>query len=173
VLFAASASATASDVTPSVTAAVEHKGDTYIVVATLHAPVPPEAAWAVLTDFDNMAKFMPSLKTSQIVERSEGKVLVRQTGTMELGTFKMPFESDRLIEPTPAMILSKQVRGNMQRVESTCAFAAIPGGTRVDYRVEMVPKTWIPESIAGPMMRSEIERQFNAVLREILRRKGE
>jgi ribosome-associated toxin RatA of RatAB toxin-antitoxin module len=172
-LLATSVTAIAEDVTPSVTATVEHKGDAYIVVATMHAPVQPDAAWAVLTDFDNMAKFMPTLKSSQVVNRSEGKLLVRQSGNMELGAFKMPFESDRLIEPTPALILSKQVKGSMQRVESTCAFVAITGGTRVDYRVEIVPKAWIPESIAGPMMRGEIERQFNAMLKEIMRRKGE
>jgi len=166
--------ASAADEPPSpVTVGVEHKGDVYIVVASFIAPVVPADAWAVLTDFDNMASFMPTLTSSRVLQRAEGRVLVQQRGRMELGTFKMPFESDRMIEMSPPDVIhSRQVRGNMQRVDSTTAFVAVPGGTRIDYRVEMVPKLWMPESVAQPLLHTEIERQFTAILREIIRRKG-
>ncbi len=159
---------------PTVTVGVEHKGDVYILVASFIAPVVPAEAWAVLTDFDQMATFMPTLKSSRVLRRAEDYVLVQQRGQMELGSFRMPFESDRKIELVPpGLIKSHQVRGNMQRVDSTTTFTQVPGGTRVDYRVELVPKLWMPESVAGPMMRDAIERQFTAVLREIIRRKTE
>lgn len=166
--------AAADDATQSVTVGIEHKGDVYIVVASLVAPVVPADAWAVLTDFDRMASFMPTLKSSRVLKRVEDNVLVQQRGQMELGAFRMPFESDRMIELVPpGLIRSHQVRGNMQRVDSTTTFTEVPGGTRVDYRVEIVPKLWIPEGVAGPMMRDAVERQFTAVLREIIRRKTE
>ncbi len=156
----------------SVTVAVEHKGETYIVTASFIAPVIPSAAWAVLTDFDHMADFMPTLKTSRVLQRAESSVLVQQHGQMELGTFRMPFESDRMIELSPpGLIHSRQLRGNMQRVDSTTTFTEVPGGTRIDYRVEIVPKLWMPETVAGPLLRSEVDRQFSAILREIVRRK--
>ena len=43
-------------------------------------------------------------------------------------------------------------------------------GTRIDYRVEIVPKLWMPETIAGPLLRTEVDRQFNAILKELIRR---
>jgi len=163
----------AEDTTQAVSVGVEHKGDVYVIVASLVAPVVPADAWAVLTDFDKMASFMPTLKSSRVLKRDEDNVLVQQRGQMELGAFRMPFESDRMIELVPpGLIKSHQVRGNMQRFDSTTTFTEIPGGTRVDYRVEMVPKLWMPEGVAGPMMRDAVERQFTAVLREIMRRKG-
>jgi hypothetical protein len=164
--------AAADDAKPSITVGIDHKGDVYIVVATLTAPVVPADAWAVLTDFDEMASFMPQLKSSRVLRRADDYVLVQQRGQMELGSFRMPFESDRKIEmEPPGLIRSHQVRGNMQRVDSTTTFTEIPGGTRVDYRVEIVPKLWIPEGVAGPMMRDAVDRQFTAVLKEIMRRK--
>ncbi len=175
VVVAVPMSATAADdAAQSVTVGIEHKGDVYIVVASLVAPVPQADAWAVLTDFDKMAAFMPTLKSSKVLKRVDDNVLVQQRGQMELGSFRMPFESDRMIELLPpGLIRSHQLRGNMQRVDSTTTFTEIPGGTRVDYRVEIVPKLWIPEGVAGPMMRDAVERQFTAVLREIIRRKTE
>lgn len=163
----------AEDPLSSVLVGVEHKGDAYIVVASLTVPVLPSDAWAVLTDFDHMADFMPTLKTSRVLKTAEGRILVQQRGTMEMGALRMPFESDRIIDLSPpGMIRSKQVRGNMQRVDSTTTFAEVPGGTRIDYRVEIVPRLWMPESIAQPLLHSEIERQFTAILREIVRRKS-
>lgn len=172
-LFAANAHA-ATDALPPVTVSVEHTGDVYVVVASLIAPVAPAAAWTVLTDFDHMADFMPTLKSSRVLKAVDNRVLVHQRGTMELGALRMPFESDREIEMSPpGVIHSRQVRGNMQRVDSTTTFNEIPGGTRVDYRVEIVPKLWMPESVAGPLLRSEVERQFTAIQRELVRRKNE
>jgi ribosome-associated toxin RatA of RatAB toxin-antitoxin module len=156
---------------PSVTVDVEHQGDAYVVVATLLAPVTPSAAWAVLTDFDHMADFMPTLTASRVLKRVDNNVLVQQSGKMELGTFRMPFESQRMVElAPPTTIHSRQLRGNMQRVDSTTTFSETPGGTRIDYRVEIVPKLWMPETIAGPLLRTEVDRQFNAILKELIRR---
>jgi ribosome-associated toxin RatA of RatAB toxin-antitoxin module len=161
----------AVDLVPGVTVGVERNGDGYVVVATLIAPGVPATAWAVLTDFDHMADFMPTLTSSRVLQRQDNRVLVQQRGKMELGTFRMPFESDRMIDmKPPGTIYSKQLRGNMQRVDSTTTFTELPNGTRVDYRVEIVPKLWMPESVAGPMLHDATERQFNAVLREIQRR---
>jgi hypothetical protein len=99
-------------------------------------------------------------------------MLVRQQGQMELGAVRMPFESDRIVELSPpSLIRSRQVRGNMQRVDSTTTFTPVPGGTRIDYRVEIVPKLWLPETVIGPLLRGEVERNFTAILREIVRRK--
>lgn len=157
---------------PSVSVGVEHKDDAYIVVASLVAPVVPADAWAVLADFDRMASFMPNLASSRVLQRTGRQLLVAQRGEMVLGVFRLPFESLRIVELSPPQsIRSTQLRGNFRRIDSATTFAAVPVGTRVDYRVEIVPSLWLPETIAEPMLRAEVERQFSAILREIVRRK--
>jgi carbon monoxide dehydrogenase subunit G len=175
-LIGLAAPASSADAPPAapVTVGVEHDGEVYVVIASFTAPVAPAAAWAVLTDFDHMADFMPSLKASRVLDHKDSKLLVEQRGTMELGTFRMPFESQRTIEMFPPnRIDSSQLRGNMQRVDSVTTVNEVPGGTRVDYRIEIVPKLWMPQNIAGPLLKNETERQFTAILKEIVRRKAE
>ncbi len=155
---------------PPVTVDVQHDGDVYVVVAALFAPVAPAAAWAVLTDFDHMSDFMPSLTASRVLKRVDNSVLVQQSGKTQLGTFRMPFESFREIDLAPPTIRSRQLRGNMQRVDSTTTFIEVPGGTRIEYRVEIVPKLWMPEKVAGPLLKGEVEKQLDAILNEIARR---
>ena len=170
VALATPACVPAAEPMPPVTVDVQHNGDVYVVVAALFAPVAPAAAWAVLTDFDHMSDFMPSLTASRVLKRVDNSVLVQQSGKTQLGTFRMPFESFREIDLAPPTIRSRQLRGNMQRVDSTTTFTEVPGGTRIEYRVEIVPKLWMPETVAGPLLKGEVEKQLDAILKEIVRR---
>ena len=138
----------------------------------LTAPADRVVVWGVLVDFDHMTEFLPNLATSRVLKRDGDRLLVEQTGRTDFGAIHMPWQSDREIELTPqTTIHSRQLRGNMQRVESVAKCSDVSGGTRVDYRVEMVLKGWLPESVAGSMMRDSMERQWGAMLNEIMKRK--
>src|SRR5687768_6465577 len=43
------------------------EGEEMTLTATVHAPVNPRVAWAVLTDFDRMPGWVPNLQESRIV----------------------------------------------------------------------------------------------------------
>jgi ribosome-associated toxin RatA of RatAB toxin-antitoxin module len=162
----------AAEASAPVTVEVEHNGDNYVATVVMIAPADRSIAWDVLSDFDHMTEFLPNLTSSRVLQRDGDRLLVQQSGRMEFGAVRMPWQSDREVQLTPQTVIhSRQLRGNMQRVESVARFSDVPGGTRVDYRVEMVPKLWMPESVAAPMMRDSMERQFSAMRDEIIKRK--
>jgi hypothetical protein len=58
---------------------VQERGSgTYVVTARFTIAEAPEIAWDVLTDYDNISRFMPDVRTSQVVERQERFVRIEQ-----------------------------------------------------------------------------------------------
>lgn len=137
-----------------------------------HAPVGPELAWEVLTDFDHMASFVPNLKTSQVTERSSDLLRVRQTGTARYGVFWTDFESEREIRLRfPREIRSLGIRGNVGHMESLMRLEPEPGGTLLRYHAQIQPDFWLPPLLGPAFVQHETAEQFSAMIREMVRRR--
>jgi carbon monoxide dehydrogenase subunit G len=151
---------------------VLREGGELIVDATLYAPVTPREAWAVLTDFERMAQWVPNLQSSQVLSKpGEMPLRVAQKGAGRVGPFRAPFESVREVELIPEHTMrSKNVAGNMRRMESTTRLFADPSGTRIDYHLEVAPDYWVPPLIGAAVMRGSIRDQFRAIVGEMERR---
>ncbi len=149
---------------------VERSGDHFIVDLTMHAPVPPARAWAVLTDFEHMASFVPNLTSSQITERGENKLKITQTGVARYGVFSSKYESVREIYLSPPNeIRAHGVGGNVSHLESVMRLEADGTGTKLTYHAEAAPDFWFPPVIGPALVRHETAEQFNAMLREMLK----
>jgi ribosome-associated toxin RatA of RatAB toxin-antitoxin module len=168
VLFAATASAdthVAIDVT--------RNGDAFEVNATLFAPVPLDVAWDVLTDFESMEEFVPNVSASRIVATDGNRLTIEQQGRARFGLFSFGFDSVRRVELTPrTQIRSTQLKGNMRRMESVTTFTPADGGTRLRYQVDVVPGALFPAALTERFMEHEIEEQFGAIVKEMVRRAG-
>ena len=151
---------------------VERSGSSFSVEVVMHVPVPVALAWAVLTDFDHMADFVPNLKTSQVVERGDSMLKISQKGTARYGVFTADFESMREIRLVPQReIHSHAVGGSAKRMDSVMRLEAEEGGTRLRYSLQVQPAVWFPPLIGPALVRHETAEQFSAVLREMVRRK--
>jgi carbon monoxide dehydrogenase subunit G len=151
---------------------VERIGDSFTVDLRMYAPVPPSLAWSVLTDFERMAEFVPNLSLSQILERGENTVRVRQKGTARYGPFSSDFESTREIRLIPKReIQAHGVGGNIKRMESLMRLEAEGEGTRLEYHAEVQPDFWLPPLFGPSFVRHETAEQFSAMIREMLRRR--
>ena len=73
---------------------------------------------------------------------------------------------------SPESIHSTQVRGSMRRLESTTKLLAEGAGTRLDYHIEMVPGAVAAVVLTRNFLEHELGEQFEAVLAEMVRRKG-
>lgn len=150
---------------------VVRKGDLFTVHAFLFAPVPPRDAWAVLTDFDGMAAFVPNLSESRVTSRSGERVTIAQKGVARFGPLSYPFESVREVELFPfEAVRSHNVGGNVSRVDSTTRLVAFERGTRISYYVEVMPGFWFPGVIGEAFLKHEIREQFEAIVKEMVRR---
>jgi len=139
--------------------------------AILVVPLPVRDAWAVLTDFDAMAQFVPNLAESRIIHRDGNRLTVLQKGSARFGPIHQSFELIRSVDLVPYQrVHSSNLAGNVRRVESTTTFSATPEGTAVAYQVEMTVDAALPAVVVEAFIRHEIRSQFEAIVREMMRR---
>lgn len=151
---------------------VERSRHGFSVDLQMHAPVSPSQAWAVLTDFDHMAAFVPNLKSSRVVERGENTLKVNQSGTARYGIITIDFESVRDIRLVPEReIHSHGVGGNVKHMESVMHLEPEADGTRLQYHADVEPDFWLPPLIGPSAVRHETAEQFSAILQEMARRR--
>lgn len=150
---------------------VDYKDGIYTASLRTRTPAPPAIVLAVLTDFEHMADFMPGLVSSRIVSRQGNIYQVAQRGKISFGPFSMSFESLRQIEVVDGQrILSHSLAGSARRMHSEMRIEPLEHGTRLDYRIEVEPETWIPSSLGANFLQHELAEQFNALTKEMFRR---
>lgn len=151
--------------------AVDYQDGRYSASLSLQLPVPPALALEVLTDFDHMADFVPNLASSQIVSHAGNVYRIVQQGKANFGPFSFKFSSERRIEWFPdGRLISQALSGSTKYMRSELHFQAVGSGTKISYRIEMVPDYWVPSSLGVGFMRHELAEQFSALGNEMLRR---
>lgn len=158
---------------PEVKVSITRGEETLInVEAVMHVAVSPQEAWAVLSDFDHFAEFVPNMQESRIVSKPGEPLLVAQKGKARYVLLSFSYESLREFELLPPdTIKSRVLKGNMKRMETVTKITPESGGSRIHYRNEAVPSFWVAPLIGSAFIRHETAEQFSAILREMLRRK--
>jgi len=151
---------------------VTYDGDTYVVVAQMFAPVNQAIAWDVLTDFANMAKWVPNVVESRIVKPGDKQMTIEQKGNAKFAGLSFSYTSLREIVLNPqATIQSTQVKGSMKKQVSLMTLSTEADGTKLQYRLELVP-TWPASSVVSPdFLKHETTEQFTAIIGEMVKRK--
>ncbi|WP_235943402.1 SRPBCC family protein [Zoogloea dura] len=162
---------------PAVTEAAVHVERTanggFAVDLVMLARVPPALAWAVLTDFEHMASFVPNLTRSQVLSSQGNLLQISQKGIARYGPFSTEFESIRDIQLTPKReIRAHGSGGNVRQMESLMQVEAADEGTRLRYHAEVLPGFWFPPWVGTALVRHETAEQFSAVINEMQRRQA-
>lgn len=145
--------------------------DTYVATIVMYSPAPPSVAWSVLTDFDNMGKFVPNVKESAVKARDGNTLTVEQKGTARFGLLSFPYTSVRRMELDPQKtILSTQVQGSMKKVVSLMKLSPEASGTRLDYRIELIPSGLASTVMSKDFLKNELTEQFTAIVGEMGKR---
>jgi carbon monoxide dehydrogenase subunit G len=175
--LACSSPARAADEPPPVVAErevnVQREGNSFSIDLVMQARVPPAVAWAVLTDFDHMAEFIPNLSHSQVLQRNENVLKISQKGKAHWGPLTMNFESLREVTLLPQReIRTHGLSGTIKRVESSMTLEAEGSGTRLHYHTEVEPGSWFPPLLGPAKVREETAAQFSAILQEMAQRQA-
>ena len=151
---------------------VEYRNGTYYANLSTRVAVPPARAFAVLIDFEHMPAFMPDLMSSRVTAQQNNVYVVAQRGKVKFGPFSMPYESERRIEVVDnnTKILSRSLAGSARRMQSEMRLLPWEQGTRLDYKIEIEPESWLPSSLGINFLQHELAEQFNALGQEMLRR---
>jgi len=149
----------------------ERRDGVYHASLTLQVAVPPALALEVLTGFDHLAEFVPNLTASRHVSQTGNLNRIAQQGRAGFGPFGFRFESERQVEVQPdGRLLSKALSGSTKYMRSELRVQGVGTGSRLDYRIEMIPEQWAPAVVGVSFMRHELAEQFTALLREMERR---
>ncbi len=151
---------------------VAQNGDGYVATIVMQAPVPPTVAWDVLTDFENMQKWVPNVKESKVVSNEGATTLtIEQKGTAKFGLLSIPYTSVRKMQLDPGKsILATQVQGNMKKLVSLMRVSTDGAGTRLDYKLEIVPSAIAASVMSKDFLKGELTDQFTAIVGEMVRR---
>jgi hypothetical protein len=141
------------------------------VEASFHVDVSPALAWRVMTDYEHMAAFVPTMKESRVLSVASDRLTVYQKGVASLAWFSHDWEMEREITLEPEVaIRSRALRGNVKRMEMETQLTPEGDGVRIRYRALTVPDFWVPPLIGPALMKSQVTEQFSALAAEMHRR---
>jgi hypothetical protein len=150
---------------------VVRDGATMRVDSELRVRANPRDVWNVLTDYDNMPRFVSTLKSSAIEKRSGNRLQVTQRGTVQFGLLGFPFTTVRQIDLVPhTEVRTRVLDGSMKSSEFVTTIIATPGETRILQHGTVVPDIWIPPGIGPAIIAERTRVQWQEFRAEILRR---
>lgn len=146
-------------------------GEGFDVEASAEFEAGVELAWAVLTDYDRLAEFIPGMKQSRVVSREGLQVVVDQSGEASLLFFTFPIQVRLAIEEHPFdRVESRAISGNFRELSGNYLLEV--HGTRLllRYSGRMTPDFAVPPLIGTLLVRNTVAKRFRAMVDEILRR---
>ena len=127
----------------------------------------PAVVWRILTDYNHLADYLPNLKSTRVVSRNGGTVIVEQLGTARFLFFSRTI---RLVvqvnERAPDRIDIGLIEGDMKVYRASWELRPLAGatGTRVVYTATIVPKFDVPGIVGTNVVRNDIAKMMAAVL---------
>lgn len=150
---------------------VERFENAFQVESELLVAVDQRLAWQVLTDYDNLASFVPGMRLSRIVSAPGESLLLEQKGESGFLLFRVPIEVVSRVEETPrSSIRFQSVGGNLKNQKGEWALARHDHATRVSYRASFTPGFTPPPLIGPAIIGRDIRIMIESVAREMVRR---
>lgn len=145
-------------------------GEGITIRASADMQADPRTVLDVITDYDHLARFIPHMRISRVVQRDAQQVIVEQAGELSFLFFRQPVVVTlSVVESEPGRVLARAIGGNLKEMEGFYRVERLPSGyTRLSYRGRVVPGFPVPPVIGKIAMRSVMERQFDAMVSEIL-----
>jgi ribosome-associated toxin RatA of RatAB toxin-antitoxin module len=147
--------------------------DSGIEVSSLIAlPVKPCEAYAMLTDYDDLPKFIPGLLESHYQRIAKNRVRVMQVGEVQVFIFHVQMESLLEMEETPNQrILFRQIKGDFVSYGGEWDFSGNADGTLVSYDAALSFKPYVPVLLARSILENDVKEKFAAIAQEAIARK--
>jgi hypothetical protein len=167
-LLAASACATAQPIQVK----AQKQGDAVVIDVEATAAVDPTIAFAVLTDYDQMPRYVSSLKSSRMARTGPNTLEVEQVAQTKLLFWNFTVRSLRSVELVPNKeVRSHLIKGDFTRYEFTTRVQEKDGATLITHHGEYVPKSWLPPAIGPAIIQELTKKQYEEMIGEMLRRK--
>ncbi len=163
----------ASAATPDDDIIVHAKKEGAEIAVEVDCPVraPVLTVWDVLTDYDNMSRFISNLQYSAVQGRVDNVLKVRQYGKATRGPLTITFDNVREVELRPFVeVRSRLISGDLKASAFTTRLVDVDGLVHIVNSGRYTPKIWVPPLIGPALIEEETRKQFGEIRTEILRR---
>ena len=145
-------------------------GGVYFVEGSFEVAAPAEAAWKVLTDYAEMARFVSSLRSSEVKQRRDGVVLVAQRAEAKAWVFSRELNVLLEVKESPRTTLHFRDVSKQDFTLYEGSWTVTPtddGSVRIDYRLRALPKAAVPGFLGHDAFRQTAQRLLQEVQHEI------
>lgn len=138
----------------------------------LRTPLDPQWLWAVLTDYDNLSRFIPNLASSRLLWRRGSVVGLEQVGSQSFCGLRFSARVEiELEEDLPAGLLRFQlIRGDFRRFEGSWAMGHDGRHSSLLYDLVVQGKPGMPIGLIEQRLRDDLAMNLRGVQQEAERR---
>jgi carbon monoxide dehydrogenase subunit G len=160
---------TLSPAVPTVT--VNEDRGVYAVMARFDVAAPPAVALSVLTDYEQIPRFMPGVKTSVVHERSSGRAVIEQEAVSKFMMFSRRVHLVlEISEREDALSFRDRCRKSFARYEGEWRVTATNGGTALVYVLTAEPSFEVPAFILKRLLERDSKDMIKQLRGEVSRR---
>jgi carbon monoxide dehydrogenase subunit G len=154
---------------PAVT--VREERGVYSVAARFQVPQSTALALAVLTDYEQIPRFMPGVETSIVLERASGLVIVEQEAVSHLMMFsKRVHLVLEITEGADTVRFRDRSGRSFVRYEGTWRLCEENGQTVILYKLTAEPSFDVPQFLLKRLLRRDAGQMIDGLRREIAAR---
>jgi len=134
----------------------------------------PESIYAVLTDYEQIPRFMPDIRRSSVLERSEGMTVVEQEAVARLMMFSKRIHLILEIQNAPGVIRFRDRCGkSFARYEGGWTIAERDGQAVVRYDLTATPSFDVPEFLLKRLLKRDALQMIERLQTEMTARSRE
>jgi carbon monoxide dehydrogenase subunit G len=143
----------------------------FSVVARFPVEQPPAAVLAVLSDYEQIPRFMPGVRTSKILERSAERALVEQEAVSSMMMFSKRVHLVLEIEEQPDVLRFHDRCGrSFVQYDGNWRIASEQGHTMVTYELTAQPTFDVPGFLLKRLLRRDSVEMIQQLQREVAAR---
>jgi len=140
----------------------------YFVTARFGVPQPAPAAFAVLTDYERIPRFMPGIETSVVLERGADRVLIEQEAVSRLMLFSKHVHLVlEIVEGHDTLRFRDRSGQSFTRYEGQWRLCEESGGTSISYELTAQPAFSVPEFLLKRLLKRDSAQMIDSLRREI------
>ena len=134
------------------------------ITAKIWIPRSVEQVWQILTSYDELAEFIPSLTQSRQIEHPQGGIRIEQIGSEALLRIKFCARVVLdMVEQFPNQIDFEMVEGDFKQFCGSWMLQPANGGTDLCYTVSIVPPRAMPVGLVERKLKSGLVANLTAI----------
>ncbi len=141
------------------------------ITAAFTAAAEIATAWAVLTDYDRLAEFVPDLETSRVVSAAGEPLRVAQRGRAGFAFLHFDIDVVLAVDAAPMERLRfQEAGGTVRQMRGEWRLVPSAAGVTVHYTAQIDPGFWVPPLIGTALVRRDVRKQLAALAAEMHKR---